>query len=262
MSLPMPPFLPADTVPTTVTSMARLLGKLFHDGTYTYRLVQLDNTSGFACAKKALKWVSRTLFTVAPCTAITDKVAGIGPSTMNVATTPDTDYLLIHVGQGDRVTVTHGDDATNTIVAARLLAIPDDDADKGKARGVSALHPGIQPFGRYISGTAADNADIVVELLDLEATLTSSLPGSKTVTFTGSNGAGACTATGAVVGERVVGPFKIADNSDSLVTTLVTTAVPDAIFESIVTVADQIQQASASNLSDNRYFCYLAPALS
>jgi hypothetical protein len=59
----------------------------------------------------------------------------------------------------------------------------------------------------------------------------------------------------------VIGPFKLADHSDSLVTTLVTTAVEDAVFEKIVTVADQIQQVSESDLSDNRYFCYLAPAL-
>jgi hypothetical protein len=256
------PFNPAEAQPSTLSAVYdRLLGKKYTDGNFTYRLVKLSHTSGFDIRKKVLKWVSRADNTVGGCTAITDKTAGIGPASMDVATTADGSYILIICGQGDRPTVTHSDDTTNSIVAARLLAIPDDDADKGKARGVAVLHPGIQPFGRYISGTAADNADIVVELLDLESTLTAALPGNKTVTFRGAAAAGACTATGAAVGDRVIGPFKLADHSDSLVTTLVTTAVEDAVFEKIVTVADQIQQVSESDLSDNRYFCYLAPAL-
>lgn len=57
--------------------------------------------------------------------------------------------------------------------------------------------------------------------------------------FTGSNGAGACTLTGANVGDIVRGVIRVdstpADNATN--------------FETTITVANQIQQSSASNLS-------------
>lgn len=55
--------------------------------------------------------------------------------------------------------------------------------------------------------------------------------------FTGRNGAGACTLTGAVVGDAVVGVVNLAGGGAS------------ASFESAITVADQIQQSSVSDLS-------------
>jgi hypothetical protein len=59
------------------------------------------------------------------------------------------------------------------------------------------------------------------------------------ITVTGSNGAGACTLTGARVGDQVEGIVRI-DSSP---------ADASASFEATITVADQIQQSSASNLS-------------
>lgn len=57
--------------------------------------------------------------------------------------------------------------------------------------------------------------------------------------FTGSNGAGACTLTGANVGDIVRGVIRVdaspADNA--------------ANYETTITVVNQIQQSSASNLS-------------
>ena len=58
------------------------------------------------------------------------------------------------------------------------------------------------------------------------------------VTFTGRNGAGACTATGLAVGDRILG-----------VSGLTSMGIASSSFESVVTVENQIQQSSASNLS-------------
>lgn len=56
--------------------------------------------------------------------------------------------------------------------------------------------------------------------------------------FTGHNGAGACTLTGAKVGDVVAGVVNITDGGNA-----------GALYESVVTVADQVQQSSASDLS-------------
>lgn len=61
--------------------------------------------------------------------------------------------------------------------------------------------------------------------------------------FAGSNGAGACTATGTKVGDTVIGVIDLAAGSVSAA----------ASFESTITVADQIQQSSASDLSLLKY---------
>ena len=60
--------------------------------------------------------------------------------------------------------------------------------------------------------------------------------------FTGKNGAGACTCTGAVVGDAVIGIVNITD---------VSTATSS--FETTITVVDEIQQSSSSNLSTKKF---------
>lgn len=69
--------------------------------------------------------------------------------------------------------------------------------------------------------------------------------------FTGHNNTGACTLTGATVGQRVLALFEIDTSSAA-------TGV-EASFESTITVADQIQQSSASNLSAKKYAVILLP---
>jgi hypothetical protein len=54
----------------------------------------------------------------------------------------------------------------------------------------------------------------------------------------GNNGAGACTLTGAKVGDKVIGVINLTDAADV-----------KASYESTITVADQIQQTSATDLS-------------
>jgi hypothetical protein len=60
--------------------------------------------------------------------------------------------------------------------------------------------------------------------------------------FTGHNNTGACTATGLKVGDKVIGVVNLTDG---------TTATSS--FEATVTVADQLQQSSASDLSSKKF---------
>lgn len=84
--------------------------------------------------------------------------------------------------------------------------------------------------------------------------------GMKTATFAGVGAAGAITATGTVVGDRVIAVFKFGDVSDNLTAVDgAATSQPNALFESAITVNDQIQQLSG-DLSDNKYIAILLPA--
>ncbi len=60
--------------------------------------------------------------------------------------------------------------------------------------------------------------------------------------FAGRNGAGVCTLTGAKVGDKVIGMVNITDATDDI-----------GNFETTITVADQIQQSDASNLSAKKF---------
>jgi hypothetical protein len=63
-----------------------------------------------------------------------------------------------------------------------------------------------------------------------------------TVVVAGRNGAGAITATGFKVGDKVVAATNLTDGTGD-----------GASFETEITVADQIQQSSASNLTTKKY---------
>lgn len=80
------------------------------------------------------------------------------------------------------------------------------------------------------------------------AALRAVLAGLKTISFDGRSGAGSCTATGAVVGMKVLAVFGLTAGA---------LGNAAASFESTITVADQIQQSSASNLSANDYVAVL-----
>ncbi len=82
-----------------------------------------------------------------------------------------------------------------------------------------------------------------------------SITGIKCLAAAGKNGAGAVTLTGTAVGDRVVAVFGAPTAGGAL-----EVKVPGTDFESAVTVADQIQQSSVSNLSANTYVFILIPA--
>jgi len=70
------------------------------------------------------------------------------------------------------------------------------------------------------------------------------------ISFTGSNLAGACTATGVAVGDVLFGIAGLTDMGQM-----------DSKFEAIVTVADQIQQTAAENLSAKNFVALVLPAV-
>lgn len=80
------------------------------------------------------------------------------------------------------------------------------------------------------------------------ANVASMFAGLKFITVHGRNGAGAITATGAVVGDVVIGVAGLTTGALGAAT---------ASFESAITVVNQIQQSSASNLSANDYLVVL-----
>lgn len=80
------------------------------------------------------------------------------------------------------------------------------------------------------------------------------IPRPRVLAAAGRNGAGAVTLTGAVVGDRVDVVIGAPTAGGAL------SAAGQAAFESVITVADQIQQSSASNLSSNTYIFVLRPA--
>lgn len=80
------------------------------------------------------------------------------------------------------------------------------------------------------------------------ANVRSVLTGLKTISFNGKNGAGAISAVGAVVGDKVIDVFGLTSGGLGSV---------DTLFETTITVADQIQQASSSNLSTYIYCALL-----
>jgi len=79
--------------------------------------------------------------------------------------------------------------------------------------------------------------------------------GIKCLAASGKNGAGAVTLTGAAIGDRLVAVFGAPNGGGAL-----EAKVPGTDFEAAVTVADQIQQVSASNLSSRTYVFILIPA--
>jgi hypothetical protein len=81
------------------------------------------------------------------------------------------------------------------------------------------------------------------------------IAGIKCLAAAGKNGSGAVTLTGAAIGDRLVAVFGAPTAGGALAV-----KVPGTDFEAAVTVVDQIQQLSASNLSANTYVFTLIPA--
>ena len=74
------------------------------------------------------------------------------------------------------------------------------------------------------------------------------LTGLKTISFPGKNGAGAISAVGAVVGDKVIDAFGLTSGALGSV---------DTLYETTITVNDQIQQVSQSDLSTYIYVALL-----
>lgn len=140
-----------------------------------YMLVEANLSAGnFDARGKLFKWQDRTAFQVRPCSATTDVVAGIAPyrdpmnpaagtsGAIGISSLDTTDYFWICV-EADMVEVIHGDDGTNTFDATNKYLTPDNDADLGKIAGTTTFATGVTN-GRFVSGTAADNAVMITTL--------------------------------------------------------------------------------------------------
>lgn len=132
----------------------------------------------------------------------------------------------------DAETIT-GTDATRAVTPAGLAALT-----------TSATRAGLVELATNAEALTGTDTARAVTAANLRAVLT----GIKTISFDGRSGAGACTATGAVAGMKVLGVFGITGGA---------LGNAAASFEATVTVNDQIQQSSASNLSANDYVAVL-----
>ncbi len=103
------------------------------------------------------------------------------------------------------------------------------------------------------AGTLASDSVTTAKILGSNVTPAKLTPtGFKAYGFTGNNGAGAITLTGATVGDRVLALWQ----------TDATTLASDALFETTITVINQIQQSSATDQSTHRFLVLLIPASS
>lgn len=132
----------------------------------------------------------------------------------------------------DAETIT-GTDATRAVTPAGLAALT-----------ATATRDGLVELTTDAEAKTGTDTDRAITAANLRAVLT----GIKTISFDGRNGAGSCTATGAVAGMKVLGVFGITSGA---------LGNAAASFEATVTVNDQIQQSSASDLSLNDYVAVL-----
>lgn len=106
-----------------------------------------------------------------------------------------------------------------------------------------------------IAGSLLKDAGVVNAKLGAAAVTGTKLAatGITSGSFDGRNGAGVCTLTGAAVGQRVLALFRIDAAAGALATG------QSAAFEATITVAGQIQQSSASDLSTQDFVVILMP---
>lgn len=127
------------------------------------------------------------------------------------------------------------------------------------ARPIAQSLEGILSFlktGSFAYPGMAQNDPIANTLDEIEENIEASAAGAGLVAlsqfslyaFDGINGAGACTATGAAVGDIVVSVTCYTDAAQGNA---------DADFESVITVADEIQQSDTGDNSANDYVVLL-----
>jgi len=97
--------------------------------------------------------------------------------------------------------------------------------------------------GALASGTVSMEIGLQAALLQLEAIALQ----TKRIRFRGNNGAGGCACEGAEIGDTV----------DAVTGLVGVSGTQASNFESVITLAGQIQQSSASDLSDYEYLAYL-----
>lgn len=159
-----------------------------------------------------------------------------------------------------------GSSQTSITVTGQVQLTHDGTAWVQEAISAASLPDDAVTAAKLADGCIDDTAKIaagVVATADLAAGAATppkmAFTGIKSGTCVGVAAAGPTTLTGAAVGDRVIAVFKFGDVSDNL-TVSTASAAANTLFEATITVVDQIQQSSASDLSDNKYVVLLAPA--
>lgn len=178
------PFHPAECVDQAGTTdghaalnLDHMLGRRFEldlndgYGLREFMLVELNvATPTFDVRGKAFKWDDDSTFKVAPCAGTSDRIVGVGyyvaasEQGFVRSSIPDTAYFLVQTR--GRCRAVHADDVAGDPGAAddtNIWIAGDDDADLGKVNGRTTFAEGIT-FARFVSGAAADDAIIVIDL--------------------------------------------------------------------------------------------------
>lgn len=171
------------------------------------------------------------LATDAEALALTSDVVVLTPGNLGAVIASATQQGIVELAT-DAETQT-GTDATRAVTPASLAATT-----------ATATRSGLVELATDAEAKTGSDTARAVTAANLRAVLT----GIKTISFDGRNGAGACTATGAVAGMKVLGVFGMTAGA------LGTAA---ASFETTITVNDQIQQSAGGDLSLNDYTAIL-----
>lgn len=129
-----------------------------------------------------------------------------------------------------------------TLEAGSITALDGVSAPEFPAASASAA--GIVELANNAEAKALQSTELAIT----PAALGNVLVGIKAISFDGKNGAGACTAVGAVDGDMVLAVFGLTSGSLGAV---------DGSFESVITVNDQIQQSAVGDLSTKDYVALL-----
>ena len=146
--------------------LSLMLGQRFvAENGKVYMLVKLaeDNID---VQRRVFIWSDRANYTVTRSVTTAADVAGIGYSSMVDQSPATGSYLLLQIR--GRAEVRHGSEGTNTLDGTTRMFAVQDVSDAGEIEGTatapSAATNSRVYVGRYISGTPADNATMVVEL--------------------------------------------------------------------------------------------------
>ena len=135
-------------------------------GRREFLLVELNiATATFDVRGKVFTWDDDTTYKVAPCSGVGDRPVGVGYISLGRATVPDQAYFLVQTA--GRCIVIGGDDVSGdpgAIDDTNKWVEADNDADLGKAIGTATYAKGAT-FGRYVSGTHTDSAQIVIDII-------------------------------------------------------------------------------------------------
>jgi hypothetical protein len=148
-------------------NMSHLLGTRYAtESGKVFMLVKLAEDD-IDVQERVFIWSDRAAYTVTRSVTTAADVAGVGYTDMIDQSPATGSYLLLQIR--GRCYVRHGSEGSNTLDATRMYAVQDvSDAGEveGSSTAPSAATNGRVYVGRFISGTAADNASILVELAE------------------------------------------------------------------------------------------------